>query len=301
MDTIRTIATQYQAIQKNKKSYGWYTNVYENITHELKCMQFVEKHYEHIEAALDIYLLEGTKKPGFLREWLTYGIQQLIQYIYNSHLIMPPDIKEVWPIFFEETLFEGYDISYYSACDTLNKMKDMLQMRNCKDEEILAIHKNKRCDCMYMCSYCEEMESQWKKKVHDMFSSPHHIFLRPSLQAEFVEKWLEAHPTYSSYKWPPTKVYYQGDVYKRYSISTITDFAEICSFIKNNREKYKHGGKTPLQCHDELSRDIQGLLGYIRPNQPDIAVFIHLWNKIDMVPLWLNYDKARCKEILDML
>lgn len=299
MDTIRTIAAQYQTIQKTKKSYGWYTNVYENIHHELKCMEFVEKQYDRVEAALDTYL--ETKKPTFLREWLTYGLQQITQYIYNPHLIMTPDIKEVWPIFFEETLFEHYDISFYSAQDTLNKMKDMLQMRHCKDEEILAIHANKKCDCMYMCSYCEEMESQWKKKVHNMFSSPHHIFLHPLLQSEFIEKWLAANPDYSAYKWPPTKVYYQGDVYKRYSIATITDFAEMCSVIKNNRQKYKEGGKTPLQCHDELARDIQGLFSYIRPNQPDIAIFINLWNKLDLVPLWLNYDKPRCKEILEML
>jgi hypothetical protein len=301
METIRTIATQYQAIQKNKKSYGWYTNVYENITHELKCMNFVEKHYERVEAALDTYIEESRKKPTFLREWLVHGLHQITQYIYNSHLIMTPDIKEVWPMFFEETPFEDYDISYDSACDTLNKMKDKLQMRHCDDEEILAIHKNKRCDCMYMCSYCEEMESQWKKKVHDMFSSPRHIFLRPALQDEFIEKWLAANKTYSAYQWPPTKVYYQGDVYKRYSITTITDFAEMCNFIKNNREQYKQEGKTPLQCHDELSRDIQYLFGSIRPNQSDIAIFIKLWNKIDIVPIWLNYDKARCKEILEML
>ena len=153
---------------------------------------------------------------------------------------------------------------------------------------------------MYMCSYCEEMESQWKKKVHDMFSSPNHILLRPSLQAEFIEKWLLSHSTYSAYKWPPNKVYYEGDPYRPYHKVSITDFAEMCAYIKKDREKYKQGGKTPLQCHDELSRDLQALFNYIQPTQSDIAIFINLWNKIDLVPLWINYDRARCKEILDM-
>jgi len=301
MEKIREIAKQYQLIQKNKKSYGWYTNVYENIKHAMICMDIVENHLETVESILEAYIINAPQNPTFLREWLLYGLQHITQCVHSHYIPMIPDAKELWPMFFEETTFEHYDISYYSAQDTLNKMKAKLQLQHCDDEDILALHKDKRCDCMYMCSHCEEMESRWKKKVHDLFSSPHHILLRPALQAEFVEKWLAANPNYSAYKWPPTKVYFQGEYYRPYNKVPITDFAEMCVYIKHDREKYKQGGKTPLQCHDELSRDLQALFNYIQPTQSDIAIFINLWNKIDLVPIWLNYDKARCKEILKML
>jgi len=301
MEKIRDIAKQYQIIQKNKKSYGWYTNVYENIKHMMSCIDFVENHLETTETALEAYVINAPQNPAFLREWLLYGLQHITQCVHSPYINMIPDAKEIWPMFFTETTFENYDISFYSAQDTLNKMKAKLQLQHCDDEEILAIHKNKRCDCMYMCSYCEEMGSQWKKKVHDMFSSPHHILLRPALQAEFVEKWLAAHPSYLAYKWPPTKVYYQGDRYRPYHKDPITDFADMCIYIKEDREKYKQGGKTPLQCHDELSRDLQSLFSCIYPKQSDIAIFMNLWNKIDLVPLWINYERGRCKEILEML
>ena len=301
MEKIREIANKYQIIQKNKKSYGWYTNVYENIKHMMACMDFVENHLETVETVLETYAAHATQNPAFLREWLLYGLQHITQCVHSPYIPMIPDAKEVWPMFFEETTFEHYDMSFYSAQDTLNKMKAKLHVQHCDDEEILAIHKGKRCDCMYMCSFCEEMESQWKKKVHDMFSSPNHILLRPSLQAEFVEKWLAAHPTYSAYKWPPTKVYFQGEQYRPYYKNPITDFADICMYIKQDRERYKQGGKTPLQCHDELSWDLQSLFSSIYPKQSDIAIFINMWNKVDLVPLWINYDRARCKEILEML
>jgi hypothetical protein len=304
MEKIRDIAKQYQLIQKNKKSHAWYTNVYENIKHTLLCIDFVEKHHETAEAVVEAYAANAQKSPAFLREWLLYGLQHITQCLHSPYLNMIPDAKELWPMFFEQTTFEHYDISYYSAQDTLNKMNDKLQMHHCKDENILAIHKGKQCDCMYMCSYCDEMELRWKKKVHDMFSSPHHILLRPALQATFVEKWLVVNKTYSAYKWPPTKVYY--DSCYDYGLighnkTVITDFADMCAHVKETRKKYKQGGKTPLQCHDELSYDLQALFNYIQPAQSDISIFIKLWNKIDLVPLWINYDKARCKEILNML
>ena len=58
--------------------------------------------------------------------------------------------------------------------------------------------------------------------------------------------------------------------------------------------------KTPVG-YDELGRDILSTFHYISANDSDVAIFMKLWSKIDMIPLWIAYDKARCKEILKML
>lgn len=307
MEKIREFIKEYQIIQRSKKSHHWHTNVYENINHELKCMEFVEKNIEMLENSLETYLKESTTKETFLREWLLYGIQQVNTYLHSSNQLLPSDIKEVWPIFFAddaEPFFEGYEISYYNTREIQDNMKNMLSIDNCTDEDILAIHKDKRCDCMYMCSYCDEMERVWEKRVRQMYDYSSNIFLCSKQQSEFVEKWLAANKTYSGYKWPPAKVYY--DSYYQHGLvgykkTVITDFAEMCAYIKETRKKYKEGGKTPIQCHDELCRDIQGVFNYIQPQHSDLMIFMKLWSKLELIPIWLMYDKARCKEILKML
>ena len=301
MDAIHDIARRYQAILK-KKNHNWYTNVYESVAYELESLEFIEKHLETVEQIVEKYATDSVKQETFLREWLTYGLQKITIYVHSPYLTMIPDVKEVWPLFFTESTFEDYDISFDSAKETVTNMSHMMDISHCKDEEILAIHKDKKCDCMYMCSYCDEMEMKWKKKVKEMFYSPRHIFLNNALQAEFIEKWLLANKSYSNYKWPPAKVYYDCDTgFRSFPHKIITDFAEMCKFIKDSRKKYKVGGKTPIQCCDEMCGDAQWLFRTIRPSQSSISIFIHLWNKIDLVPIWLNYDKARCKEILKML
>lgn len=300
MEKIRDFIKKYRAIKQTRQFYV-YTNVYQNVTHELLCMDFIENNLEMIENALETYVASCTTKENFLREWLLQGIQETSRHINDDSLPIRPDLREMWPIFFDEPFFQDYDISYHNTRETHKDIRTMRSINCCTDEEILAIHKNKGCDCMYMCSYCEKMELAWEKKVVQNYSSPKNIFIHPSLQSEFVEKWLAANPTYSAYKWPPIKVYYQPYTWRSRHDTSITDFAEICAEIKENRKKYKEGGKTPLQCYHELSCDVQGLFNYLQPTDSDFTLFMKLWSKIDLVPIWLRYDKARCKEILEML
>jgi hypothetical protein len=299
MEIIRDFIKKYKAIQQNKR-FNLYTNVYQNITHELKCMDFIENNLEMIETALEAYVVTCTTKENFLKEWLVYGIDLISKYLNDPYLLVTDEIKKLWPIFFEEPFFEGYDISYYNTRETQDEIKSMRSINRCTDEEILAIHIGKACDCMYICTYCDEMEHAWEKKVKQMYGSSTNIFLHPKLQSEFVKKWLLANQTYSDYVWPPKKVYYERNDYHSKD-KPITDFAEVCAKIKENRKKYKEGGKTPLQCYDNLSWDIQGLFNTLQPAQSDFTIFMKLWNKIEMVPIWLRYDKARCMEILEML
>ena len=85
-------------------------------------IDIVEKNVEMVEQALTEYLEKNQNKTtSFLREWLLYGIQLLSReftpYSYANDL--PPDVKEVWPLFFDDTMLEGYDISYQHAKDMM--------------------------------------------------------------------------------------------------------------------------------------------------------------------------------------
>lgn len=308
MEKIREFITSCRTLHWNKKSYHWYTNVYENVQHAIKGIEIVEKNVEMVEHALTEYLEEKRTDPkkakSFVREWLLYGIQLLSReftpYSYANDL--PPDVKEVWPLFFDDTTFEDYDISYQHAKDIMKMIREKSSISLCDDADILAIHEGKSCNCMYMCSYCDEMEIAWGKIVRNRYANPKNIFLHKNIQSEFVEKWCNTVHDYS-FKWPPTKVYHQGSIYhvSGYKNVCITDYADMCAYVKETRKKYKEGGKTPLQCCDELCHDILSTFYFISANDSDVAIFMKLWSKIDMIPLWIAYDKARCKEILKML
>jgi hypothetical protein len=302
MEKIREFIKSCQTLHWSKKSYHWHTNVYENVQHALRGIEIVEKNVEMVEQALIEYLEKNQNKTTFIKEWLLYGIQLLsTEFVPYSHGVeFPPDVKEVWPLFFDDTIFEGYDISYPKTKDLMKMIREKSSISLCDDADILAIHKDKKCNCMYMCSYCEEMEVAWHKKVRSMYATPKNIFLHKNIQSEFVEKWCSSNRDYP-FKWPPTKVYYQGSLMSSYKNVCITDYADMCAYVKETRKKYKEGGKTPLQCCDELCHDILSTFHYISANDSDLTIFMKLWSKIDMIPLWIAYDKARCKEILKML
>ena len=75
----------------------------------------------------------------------------------------------------------------------------------------------------------------------------------------------------------------------------------MCLYVKDSRKKYKQGGKTPLQCYDELCRDLTFLFWGLRVTDSDLTLFMKLWNQLEIVPIWIRYDRRRCREILAML
>jgi hypothetical protein len=264
-------------------------------------IEYIEKQVEPLEKALTAYI---ESKPYILKEWIQYGLTHMMRHI-NMNMSMKeykcvlPDMKERWPLFFQEESFEGYEISFEKTLTVIENIRTKSNIQFCDDPEILAIHTNKKCNCMYMCSLCEEMEEQWAKKVRQKYSCPTNIFLHKEHQAAFLEKWIKQYPTYSEFQWPPTRIYFQG--YDAWDHKRITDFAEMCEHEKEKRKIYKQDGKTPLQCYHELRYDIQGLFSYMNHTESDVTLFMKLWNQIEIVPIWIHYEKQRCKEILKML
>ena len=75
----------------------------------------------------------------------------------------------------------------------------------------------------------------------------------------------------------------------------------MCAFIKEDRKRYTVQGKTPIQCYETMPHDIQWVFNSININDSDFTIFMKLWPKIELIPIWMAYDKPRCKEILQML
>lgn len=299
MEKIRAILQGYHALRTSSTMCPYRpTNVYENIQHDLRLMNYLEKHMESFEAALAEYI--ASPSPTFLYEWIEYGISTLCRLLYDDDLYA--DMKKYWPLFFEgPDLYEGYEISYENTRKTIELLRKESPISKCDDPVILAIHTNIPCDCVYMCSYCEQMETAWKQKVMQRYTHPMNIFLYKEHRVPFLRVWIAAHPTYSSCLWPPTKIYHQTPRYGSQPSVWITDFAEMCAYVKEARKKYKQGGKTPIQCYDELCHDLQSLFYRLRVTDSDMILFIALWNHMDMIPLWIRYEKGRCHEILKML
>lgn len=303
MEKVRGILQMYHALRTSRSVAPWsygYTNVYENIQHDLMLMDVLEKQVEPLEAALLEYVT--SLPPGFLQEWLEYGMNDLRHRIEEEPC---ESMKANWPIFFGDEEWEGYEISYEKTRKTVETIRNACNTYQYDDPDIVAIHEGKECDCFYMCSYCEQMERAWKKKMTDMHTHPKNVFLHASHQAPFLKAWLAAHiavhPTELGISWPPMKLYHRPSRYDVSRSVCITDYAEMCVYVKKTREKYKQGGKTPLQCYEEMCRDLQCLFGRLRGTESDLVLFMTLWNHLDMVPLWIRYDRRRCREILEML
>jgi len=298
MEKIRAILQDYHTLRTSRKPTPWpygYTNVYENIQHDLLLMNFIETRVEPLEAALAEYI--ASPPLTFLQEWLEYGMNTLRSGIHEE---VRADMKQNWPLFFEAAEWEGYEISYEKTKQTAETIRRACHRYEYDDPEILALHANKSCDCVYMCSYCEQMAEAWKTKMTRTHTHPNNVFLHPEHQAPFIKKWIAAHPA-SSFPWPPTKVYHQTLRYGPYPSTCITEFAEMCLYVKDSRKKYKQGGKTPLQCYDELCRDLTFLFWGLRVTDSDLTLFMKLWNQLEIVPIWIRYDRRRCCEILAML
>jgi hypothetical protein len=306
MEFIRQFIQQYKSIPRKKSSTFWCNNVHDNVEYSLKVMDFIQKNIGKLEESLEIYLKKEINTSYFLRDWLQYGIKLVAAHVDVCYISLPPDTEEIWYMFFDvdHPTFEGYDICLQHAQKWVKERNEMYSMFKCDDKDILAIHENKKCDCWYMCSLCEEQEMRWKKMVDQRFVPPMNIFLNKEIQSAFVEAWLAKHSVNAIKKWPPTKVYYQRTSlqHRYYSAKQpITDFAEMCAIIKEDRKRYKEGGKTPIQCYENMPHDIQDLFHSIQINDSDFTIFMKLWSKLELVPIWLGYDKPRCKEILKML
>ena len=308
MDKVREIIVDCQEATSKTSDTYYYVNVGENIEKQLKLFTILENNLDILEKQVEIYIENNSMNPTekFLREWLQCGIDKLTYY-FDSALsckeyksMLPPDFVEQWPLFFEES-YNRYEISFEKTKESIDSILNNSKINNCKDEDILAIHKDKDCDCPYMCGLCDTMERAWYKKIKTKYTQPDNIFMNPLLQSEFIDKWLLENP-HIIFKFPPTKLYDIDIAYRdRTKDRYITDYVEACKKIIKDRESYKQQGKTPKECYKDFNHTISYHFSRIKKSDSDFKIFRFLWNKLDVFPVLIAADRERCLEIKDML
>ena len=308
MDKVREIIVDCQEATGKTSDTYYYVNVGENIEKQLKLFSKIENNLDILEKQVEIYIQNNSiTTENFIREWLQCGIDKLTNY-FDSALIskeytalLPPDFVEQWPLFFEES-YNKYEISFDKTKEIIDSIISQSCIHMCKDEDILAIHKDKDCDCPYMCGLCDTMERAWYKKIKADYTRPNNIFMNPLIKSEFIDKWLLENPTYNNFKFPPTKLYDIDISHRdRTKYRYITDFVEACKKIKRDRESYKQQGKTPKECYDNLRHTISYHFSRIKKSDSDFKIFRFLWNKLDIFPVLITVDRERCLEIKGML
>ena len=311
MDKVRDIILECQEATKVSSNICNinYINIGENIEKQLKLFTILENNLDILEKQVEIYIENNSVNPKekFLREWLQCGIDKLTYY-FDSALVfkeytsmLPPDFVEQWLLFFEEInkqIDNTYEFSFEKTKETVNIILNNSKINNCKDEDILAIHKDKDCDCPYMCGLCDTMERAWYKKIKTEYTPANNIFMNPLLQSKFIDNWLLENPTYNKFKFPPTKLYdidisYRDKIKCRY----ITDYVEALNKIKSDRESYKQQGKTPKECYEDFKHTISYHFSRIKKSDSDFKIFKFLWNKLDIFPVLIAADRRRCLEI----
>lgn len=319
MNKAREIIRDCQRIIHSDHSYNRHSyycvNVVKNIERQLELFTYLNGQLDALKQCVNEYV----EKKGsddyktFLKEWLQYGmnilttqVDTLLNYRYSSILIMP-DMNEVYPLFFNNSLFNKSIISYPKTLEMVHLFHKKDTIANCEDKDIRSIHENKECVDydMFGCMLCEDVEHRWHNTLINSYRKSQYLFINPQLNASFVNDWIEENPTYNDFKFPPTKCYGTDWIYRPYySGNIITDYHQALINAVESRSHYLTSGKTPLECLESytIQQTIESSLSRIKLDKAtDFEIFMYLWNHLDLYHVYIKLDSERCKEILEML
>lgn len=318
MNKAREIIRECQRIIHSDHSYTRYSyycvNVAKNMQRQLELFRYLNEQLDVLKQCVNEYVeKKGGDDKTFLTEWLKYGmnmlseqVDTLLEYRYRSD-ILPPDMNEVWSPFYSHSSFNHYMISFPQTMEIVSLIHKKDKISECDDEEILSIHANKPCmDDQYEgCYLCEDIERKWHKKLINSYRHTNNLFINPNLQTSFLTEWIDANPTFTDFKFPPTKCYEIDWLYKPYyKKSIITDYSQALVSAVESRAHYLKTGKTPLECLQSytIQQTIESSISRIKLDKAtDFELFMYLWNHLDLYHVYIQLDSDRCNEILEML
>lgn len=320
MNKVREIIRDCQRIIHSDHSYNRHSyycvNVAKNIQRQLELFRYLNEQLDVLKQCLNEYVeRKGSDDyKSFLREWLKYGVNVLtehvdtrLKYNYRSD-ILPPDMKEVWSPFYGDSSFANYILSFPQTMEIVSLTHKKDKISECDDEKILSIHANKQCmedELLGGCFLCESMEYSWHDKLINSYRHTNYLFMNPDLHTSFINEWVEANPTFTDFKFPPTKCYEIDWYYKPYyTKKIITDYNNALLYAVESRSHYLQTGKTPLECLQSytIQQTIESSLSRIKLDKAtDFELFMYLWNHLDLYHVYIQLDSDRCNEILDML
>jgi hypothetical protein len=322
MNKAREIIRECQRIIRSDHSYNRYSyycvNVAKNIQRQLELFTYLNGQLDVLKQCVNEYV----EKKGsddyktFLKEWLQYGLTLLtdrIEYQFNSFrfyidysISLPPDVQDIWPLFYKDYPFNKYIISYPKTLETVELIRKKDTIANCEDKDIRNIHENKECiDIdMFGCMLCEDVEHRWHNTLINSYRKSKYLFINPQLNASFVNDWVEENPTYNEFKFPPTKCYDINWASTSCHSKIVTDYKIALINAVESRSHYMRSGKTPLECLESytVQQTIESSLSRIKLDKAtDFELFMYLWNHLDLYHIYIKLDSERCKEMLEML
>lgn len=319
MNKAREIIRECQRIIHSDHSYNRYSyycvNVAKNVQRQLELFDYLNKQLDVLKQCVNEYVEKkgGNEYKTFLKEWLKYGVNVLTEHVdtrlnynYGSADILPPDMKEVWPPFYNDSSFANYMVSFPQTIEIVSLIHKKGKMSECDDAQILSIHANKPCiNDMFGCFLCEDMERRWYDKLINSYRHTNNLFMNPDLQNSFLTEWVDANPTYHDFKFPPTKCYEIDWIYKPYyDKKIITDYNNALLYAVESRAHYLKTGETPLECLQSytIHQTVESSLSRIKLDKAtDFELFMYLWNHLDLYHVYIQLDSERCNEILEML
>ncbi len=250
-----------------------------------------------------------------LEQWLRYGIKHIKDNaIFRKH----------WALFFrtgdkpDKITFEGdtdfYDISYLHFKVLKDTIKKDSNINNCKDKEILDIHKGQECDELIQCCICKEQELLWLKEVRNRYKSYRNIFLEKELLHEFITKWL--HNVFSLCKFEQEKIHYVWPPIFEYSCNmdiftkhTTVSIYEHINAIRKSRWQTYYGYEFRPKENYTITCELLSYISSYMLNDTIISkrdktvinldeAFIFLTHILTYITYILEIDIKRCTELL---
>ena len=267
----------------HNRTHVRYHNVKEAIQYTRLLFEHIAQHTNTIQDWLDAYLAKH-RTDICLRYWLESGYEHCMECLEHGHAYTPMHARrQEWDILFQGPTFRSYDVGWEQALQIVQRARRNMDVEICRDETILAIHKDKPCVSNgWYCDLCDNMEHAWKRVVKQQVLQSKHVFLNKSLHEAFLAEAMQSKQVDSDWSYPTEP------------------FADMQTRVQ--RSMYAKQGKTPYQACEEflsiLRRDV-----WISPNllETDWQLFQHLMDKLPTILYVMPIDRPRCEEIDEML
>jgi hypothetical protein len=282
--------------QFHNRTHVRYHNVNEAIQHTRLLFEHIAQHSKPIQDWLDVYLAEH-RTEICLRYWLESGHEYCMQYLEHGHAYTPMHARrQEWDTLFQGPTFRSYDVGWEQALQIVQRARRNMDVEICRDEAILAIHKDKPCVSNgWYCDLCDDMEHAWKRAVKQQVLQSKHVLLNKSLHEEFLTRAIQSEVVQRIKKDWEFPIVYEPNV---------ETLEGIQKCVQERRSVYAKQGKTPYQaCTEFLSILAHSTTGcWISQShlQTDWEVFQHLMCRLPVIHHAIPIDLQRCKEIEDM-
>jgi hypothetical protein len=277
-----------------------YRNGKRVIQHFRELAEFIKTHEPAMHQWMMTYL-EKHRNEIFLKWWSTHVSEWAKDHAQRFPTKkLHPDAKEEWDRIF------GNDpaTSFASAKRITLDIHNLADVKKCDNPAILAIHEGKECDDdMWDCSKCDTQEHDWKTELQQrLLHSSHPLLNVEKTYKDSTWKYNDIMNTLGD--WAPP--HFWGDIYdENYKEIDCYDFEEYIEYMRKIRQKdYGKKGQTPMKAIDTLLSLTCHYGGwdneYHKNYKTEYEIFILLWNKLDLIPLSMELDLERIRQIEEM-